>query len=421
MSAITIYSLPNELLEAIAVAGQEGRVPDFQGAFKSEWTLSHISRHFREVIVGTPALWTLIETKLADKGSVEILKLYLARSGGHYICAALRGPSRADIHDVRVMDVRVMEERLGLIVPHIHRILRLSVVFTTQRWGRQLLSPFRDIAAPNLQHLEIAKIGTAESTPVELFSSGAPRLTFLKMDGFFPIPVPPWAASLTHLEFRGRPLVDANLVEITALCPSLIHFYLDFIASYTPNSRFRIPSLKFLHLSIMNEWFDLLSLLDLFDAPAVTDIRIDGTHGKQICQFFNSPAFPHASFPALTTFSFSNNWCAHTTEVTRVSPPLRLFPALSSLILIKQCFMRNLVDDLLSQPWPLLETVTLYPMESDVEEVCEALLAAIHAKRQRGELLPKFRLSSSLFSGEAWRDAGADVEILDPLLEVVED
>ncbi|KAJ6588270.1 hypothetical protein B0H19DRAFT_1366926 [Mycena capillaripes] len=311
--ALTISSLPDELLEAIAAAGQEGRLPDFQGAFKSEWTLSHISRRFREVIVGTPALWTLIEATLEKKGSVEILKLYLARSGSHNICAALRLPSHADIYGVLVM-----EERLRLIVPHIHRIWRLSVMLKAQR--------------------------------------------------------------------------------------------------RTPNSRFRIPSLKSLHLAISNGGsIDLPLVLDLFDTPAVTEIGIDGAHGKQICVLFNSPAFPHASFTALTTFSFSNNYCAHSTEVMMTFPPLWLFPALSSLSLIKQCFMRYLVDDLLGQPWPLLKTVTLYPMERDAEAVGNVLLVAIRAKRQRGEPLPKLRLSPSLFSAEAWRDAGADVEILDPV------
>ncbi|KAJ6588282.1 hypothetical protein B0H19DRAFT_202399 [Mycena capillaripes] len=409
MSTLTIYSLPNELLEAIAAAGQEGRVPDFQGALKSEWTLSHISRRFREVVVSAPALWTLIGANLAAEGSVEILKIYLERSGGCKICAALLLPSYADLHDIRAT-----EESVRLVVPHIHRIRRLRVVLMTA-WGRQLLGPFRDIAAPNLQHLEIVKKGSpVKSSPLELFSSGAPKLTFFKMDCFVPNPVPTWVASLTHLEFWGQCSVGTNLVKITALCTSLVHFYLDLTKSYTPNSQFRIPSLKFLHLSISDD-LNLLYLLDIFDTPAVTEIKIDGTHGDEISALFSSPAFPCASFAALTTFSFSTtNRCAHRTKVTRTSPPLWLFPALSSLTLIKQCFMRNLVDDLLGQPWPLLKTVTLYPIESDVEEVHDALLTAIRTKHQRGEPLPTLRLSPSLFSVEAWRDTGAGVEMFDP-------
>ncbi|KAJ6571703.1 hypothetical protein B0H19DRAFT_1130798, partial [Mycena capillaripes] len=183
--SLTISDLPSELLVAIATAGQEGRVPDADSQpmiSKSEWTLSHLSRRFRDVIVGAPTLWTLVEANLNAEGSVEILKLYLERSRACNIWATLRRPSVR----VRLDDHKLIEERIGQILPHAHRMWRLKIVIRTATGGL-LLAPFRNISAPNLQHLELVlkNLGpwsTGWKSP-ELFVPGAPKLTFLIMNG----------------------------------------------------------------------------------------------------------------------------------------------------------------------------------------------------------------------------------------------
>ncbi|KAJ6588434.1 hypothetical protein B0H19DRAFT_1099295, partial [Mycena capillaripes] len=153
LAALTISDLPNELLLAIAAAGQEGRgVPDADSqpmVSKTEWTLSHLSRRFRDVIIGVPALWTLVEANLNAEGSVEILKLYLERSRACNIWATLRRPSVPvpDNHEL-------IEKRISQILPHVHRMWRLRIVLRTPTGGL-LLAPFRDISAPNLQYLEL--------------------------------------------------------------------------------------------------------------------------------------------------------------------------------------------------------------------------------------------------------------------------
>ncbi|KAJ6571694.1 hypothetical protein B0H19DRAFT_1130768, partial [Mycena capillaripes] len=192
--AFTISDLPNELLIAIAAAGQEGRVPDADSQpmiSKTEWTLSHLSRRFRDVIVGAPALWTLVEANLNAEGSVEILKLYLERSRACNIWTTLRRPSVGVVDDHKLI-----EERISRILPHVHRMWRLRIVLRTATGGL-LLAPFRDISAPNLQHLELV---LKHHGPwhmawksAELFVPGAPKLTFVTMDGFLQLPVPQWA------------------------------------------------------------------------------------------------------------------------------------------------------------------------------------------------------------------------------------
>ncbi|KAJ7823621.1 hypothetical protein B0H14DRAFT_1310367 [Mycena olivaceomarginata] len=248
----TISSLPYELLVAIAVAGQEDRVAESNWeirttTFKSEWTLSQLSQRFRDVIVGAPALWTLIETDFISEGSVEIFDLYLERSRASKLSIILR----------QYLSSRAVGERLLLtgtnhIVPHVHRIQRLRILLGIQRWAWDMLALFRDEAAPHLQHLEIV-CATLDETPLVMFSSGVPRLDFLKIDGFI-LQSPAAAFKLTHLELRRDRCIDPvyptlnQYAALTAQCPLLEHLQLDVNCVPEEAPRFLIPTLKYLRI-----------------------------------------------------------------------------------------------------------------------------------------------------------------------------
>jgi hypothetical protein len=209
-------------------------------------------------------------------------------------------------------------------------------------------------------------------------------------------------------------------------CPLLVHLHLDISWIFTPARQFHIPTLKFLHILVSDseDEFYLLDMVDLFDTPALTEFIIDGTHGDQIFVLFNSPSLPHSSFSALTSFSFINRYsCScesdghHDFSDTMSSPPL--FPALSSLTLVHQCFTSDFVKYFLgpsSRPWPGLKTVTLCPKKDDYDDVWDALEDAVDSKRQSGQPLPKLRLFRALSTLEAWQENawqgnGADVEV----------
>jgi hypothetical protein len=49
---------------------------------------------------------------------------------------------------------KLLAERFSQIVLHMDRIWRLRIVLRTE-WGGNVLASFRDVAAPNLLHLEI--------------------------------------------------------------------------------------------------------------------------------------------------------------------------------------------------------------------------------------------------------------------------
>ncbi|KAF8213964.1 hypothetical protein K438DRAFT_2009084 [Mycena galopus ATCC 62051] len=417
---VSISSLPIELLEAIAAAGQEGH--DYGHSFKAEWTLSQVSRRFRDIIIGARALWTEVATDFGYEGRVEILKLYLERSQPLSISVAMRHSTLTDMR---------FDERLRQIVPHINRIWRLSIALDTYSMG--LLAPFRDLAAPKLRHLEIVKDDLLHRPSslwpsIQIFSAGAPKLTVLKMDGFKPhLPVPLWTASLTRLEFwSGQDLVDEDatpiLSAITEQCTSLVHLYLDINWMDPTGQPFHIPSLKTLHISTSDSEAEdyLLGIADLFNTPALTTFIIDNAYCAQILLLLNAKSLPHASFPALTSFSLVNESicpCEENVPFSEsISLPITLFPALSSVTLVNQCLAVTFVRDIIvsaSQPWPL-KTITLCPQSNFLDGVSAALGDGIHSAHQSGRTLPKFRVSPALFS-LIQDDGKADVvEIFEP-------
>ncbi|KAJ7839542.1 hypothetical protein B0H14DRAFT_2587879 [Mycena olivaceomarginata] len=393
ISTRTISSLPNELLVAIVAAGQDCGTDFPPRAFKSEWILSQVSQRFRDVILGAPALWTLIQADLYDLRAVETLMLYLERSGAHKISITLRSLSR--------YSEGPLTECLTQILPHVERLWRLAI--TIGAAGVDALAPFRDVEAPHLQHLDLEVIADYPIDEcIEIFSAGAPRLSFLKMDGLM-LQMPPWMASLTHLEALEHWVSEYSnlLAAMTAQCPLLVHLHLDILWEFEEASRFHIPSLKFLQISVPDseDEFFLEAIVDLFDTPALEEFIIYGTHGDQIFTLFNLTSLPHSITPSPTQ---------------SLLPPLALFPALSSLTLVNQCLTHNLVKDLLgpsSQPWPRLETVTLCPKKDIFDAVWDAVKDAVHSKSQRREPFPRLRFFRTLASLEAWQGDGPDVEM----------
>ncbi|KAF7343332.1 NmrA domain-containing protein [Mycena venus] len=441
-AALTILSLPNELLEAIAAAGQKSHGYELQRTFKSEWTLSHLCRRFRQVIVNTPALWTLVEADLVYKGSVEILKLYLERSGEYHISAALRSCASDDVPETFI------EDRLNrLIVPHFNRIWRLRIVLSapnyewvdpSELWSDSL-APFRNIAAPNLRHLELQVVNAfgdfgdysdSSYDSSEILRLGAPRLAVVKLSGFYvSVPLSRWirTASLTHLElWRNTANKDDDnsvLVAIVAQCPFLVHLSLDNVI-LTSGPRVRVPSLKFLRIRILDCQEEVLldDVISLFDCSALNEFIIHGIHGDQIFALFNSTN-PRSSLPGLTTLTFMNDPDACANSSRNAWPihqsPLRLFPALSSISLIDVCYTTNFAKAILDwhpQPWPLPATLTLCPKEGteEVDEMASTLQDAVRSRRERGETLPRFRLSPTLSARMEWQEDGLEVEVFDP-------
>ncbi|KAJ7164893.1 hypothetical protein C8R46DRAFT_300321 [Mycena filopes] len=415
---MALLTLPNELLVAIAAAGWRPTEDPLQRRhkvsrrrYKCEWAMSQVSRRLRDVIIGAPTLWTLVELDLHHEDFMDIAQLYLTRSRACHLSVLFY-----ETKDINSDDL--IAQRISALVPHLSRIKKLHLSLYTD--PEVTLSPLRHVPAPNLERLAITS-SIANTSPFEIFSPGLPRLTFLSMKHVAPsLPLPPWTGALTRLEFHSD---DMSLVAtIIAQCPSLAHLSLGMVYHIIP--RLHMPSLKFLCISILDyqDQDYLLTIFDLFDAPALTEFMINGTHADQILVLFNSTSLPQSFFPALTSLTFANSSdeeCSFIGEV-HPTPPSRLFPILSSLSFIRQCFTSTLVHALLlsaAHTWPLLKTLTMCPVDREVSAVSDTLWRARTAKPRT---LPRFKLSSSLLAGMRKREkendeeSGLDMELFDP-------
>ncbi|KAJ7084029.1 hypothetical protein B0H15DRAFT_404359 [Mycena belliarum] len=425
-----VFSLPNELLVAIAVVSQESESESvLYDSFvcRPERTLSHVCRHFRKVLIGTSILWTLVGANLTLEGSVETMKLYLTRSGTCRIRVSLYETSPMVDEDSCVM------EGLAQLLLNAHRISRMAVRVGSEGSISTLLGVFSDAAAPALQRLEIRVTGPElPQFPLRIFSSDPPQaLTALILNGFIPkLPLPPWTASLTHLETElFEETADSCVLELVARCPLLVHVSLDLSRSPVLQrfGRIALPSVKSLHVGLNIDAGApyLLELIGFLDAPVLTDLVVRGSHGNQISPLFDSSSAVNSSFPALTSLSFINraecggesgdaSFVPYTRSITSLPP--RHFPALSSLTLVNQCFTYDVVREIVgptSPPWSLLETLTVCPPRRPSWE--STFPDVILSMRRRGHILPKLRFSRSLFSRPDWDELGVRVEEFDPV------
>ncbi|KAJ7869230.1 hypothetical protein B0H14DRAFT_2728377 [Mycena olivaceomarginata] len=380
-----ILSLPTELFVAIGVTR----------LFKShslEWILSHTSSRLRAAIIGAPTLWTRVEADLTDESSVEIAKLYLERSRAREIWANL-------YHDWNGGDSDALHALMAARFHHLYP-------------PHQSYVAVEDRDEDNLDGVGERAVGCyGHYSCPEIAASRAPQLQLLLpcrcctdrrfvQNGECEAPRTMRPLSLARLSVP-RHAQRAPARPIHAPLPA--------------HSVSEVPPHEAPYDIEDDEWF-LLRIIDFFETPALSELMIESVH-DDIYPLFNKTSLAHASFPALASLSLINRepcavGCDNITAppYTISAPPLALFPALSSLALVNHCYTANLVTDILgpdSGSWTLPQTITLCPRDATLEAVSDAL-------RIRGQVLPKFRLSSALASLENWGEIGADVEIFDP-------
>ncbi|KAJ7291529.1 hypothetical protein C8J57DRAFT_961406, partial [Mycena rebaudengoi] len=175
---ITIISLPDELL--LCIAGSVGETAEIDAGSRApsplHWIISHVCRHFRNVVLDAPMLWTIIDTELSRSGSCRISELYIERSRTSKISVTLRTVPGDDGQSTDV-DPKL----LRLVSSHSNRIKRLALVSNSCS-QEKILAPFHHTSAASLECLQLR--GTRRfqfAGPSEMFISGAPLLRSLKL------------------------------------------------------------------------------------------------------------------------------------------------------------------------------------------------------------------------------------------------
>ncbi|KAJ7628335.1 hypothetical protein FB45DRAFT_1059126 [Roridomyces roridus] len=375
-------------------------------------TSSSICCRFRHAVIGSPELWTKVELDATSENSTNLSQIYLERSAAREIWVTLRAPGRS---------TEILTGGLPLLTLYDIRISRVTVAADDINDLDQMLGPFRNVAVPRLQHFEVVtrpnNFDDPYRLPDDLFSLGAAKIYSLSMSYCFTGAQPrPWMNSITHVQFKNAASLGNGrsqiFTEITNQLTSLTHLSLD-LSGISAAAGTGISSRCLTHIQLHHCGDDdraLLDVLSCFDTPALSDLTLYDCHGDQISVLFNS----QLSFPELKSLLFINKrpetvQCKGDPSICEdyqtIASPLHTFPLLSSWSLINQCFTARMLAETLgrnSRPWPLLRTITVWPLGLDVDDVYDALRGIVQWKRENQEAVAKLRLSQSLFSAECW-------------------
>jgi hypothetical protein len=172
-----ISMLPNELLATIIEIGC--RLAETKShSCPFEVVVSHVTRHWRTIALGTPRIWAKIRRYSSQK-SLDSIAAYLQRSKAVPLDLSVDMGEGTDHQDH-------FTPFCQLINPHVNRWRRLRVTYASWEDHRKWLQGM-PLACPRiLQSIDIflEKMGDGIiRTPHTIFPNGAPRLTSVRVKG----------------------------------------------------------------------------------------------------------------------------------------------------------------------------------------------------------------------------------------------
>jgi hypothetical protein len=210
------YALPNELLAAIFEAGSTDR-PVLPQIVEFPIKISHVSRHWREIALHTPSLWSTIHMD-ENTSYPKLLDAYLDRSGACPLDIVMD-------YQYRSPPSRILRETFYLhkILPHIDRWHSLWVGAASNEIACNILPHLRNLRAPLLKRLVV--FGEQDDLGYDLylnvFMGGAPHLSFISLTTLNMQSCWPPLAALTNLELKWTPRPtshgDFRRIVVTAL------------------------------------------------------------------------------------------------------------------------------------------------------------------------------------------------------------
>ena len=290
-----ISILPVEVLAMIfkEVIGQSNtRRMEYQPSpFKSdqpEWPvsrlellISHVSKYWRAVAIGTPSFWTYIH--LYVKQSADLVDLYLTRSRGLPLDIAFRQHFVCGIHP-RQAYAADYSRITAIILDHVHICRSLEI--RTNVPVPELLDGLSRSHAPLLQ--EIVLHHPRNSVREHTFSSSSfPTLTHLELGELMSISTTMPTKTLTSLTLAGLPafgLPAATFLNLLSGLQSLSRLALldevvDFDRSHTTGF-VEMPSLRYLMLKPGPDIsrIYLTGLMETVITPALEELVLDFTN-----------------------------------------------------------------------------------------------------------------------------------------------
>ena len=287
-SDTAIYKLPNELLAEIFMLCADNRswpIPSRNGSnfHLFQVVVSHVSRRWREVALGAPLLWNVINLKVT--GPVN------HRQG--------RILSQLEAHCERsatcFLDIKVefylgtdMASFCKLLGRYSERWRRLSVLTRFQEMD-DIQSMLVDAKAPTLEHLSLSlgkgtiSIRQKSTSVIPTILSCCPRLSFLRLAGkaLGSLHPPTSSVATLHLDDWIRGCIKEDLFKsILEGAPLLVNLSLNEVDL----RHLRDPSIitqptTLLHLRslrICDPFTPLSRLMSLIDMPQLQSLTLNG-------------------------------------------------------------------------------------------------------------------------------------------------
>lgn len=270
-----IYTLPVEILASIF---QAGHVPLHTQNNQFEVLVSHVSSHWRQVALTTPALWASVR-RLERSTRLDRITTYLERSRTSFIELGVFIGSEEDVEDI----VRFGE----LIISHFDRIRYLFVGARSSAGLLKLFDCMTSVAAPYLCTMNIDYRGDNKRiAPSNVLMGGALSLSSLHIAGLRMSSCLPPTLAITalHLGRWHTPLTHNGFLELSETLSgmqSLTHLKIS-----QSSSDHQWPAEVLVHLPVLESMyiecaaFDaavrISRLIMAFDAPALRTLVIAG-------------------------------------------------------------------------------------------------------------------------------------------------
>ena len=404
---LPVARLPPEIMGQIFLIGQRderdendkrdcesyyGRSQPRTSKLLFELTVSHTSRHWRDLALATPLLWSRITTWPTARPLAAVLEsiaTYLARSG---TCPL---DIDADIVEADLLDL--------ICAPH--NVARWRCVRLDTSNGEydhnHILALIGHVAAPLLERISLWSkwLGTEPFIDCHLFTAGAPALTYVRLGGLMAKP-PLQTVTTLILEASGY-IPFPWFRDLIAATPWLVNLSLsgvdiDLEPSAQGHPSLNFPSLRSLRICPIESGTELAyQFLSAVHAPNLCSLILAGCSDDEPLPNLSWPAL--TPFPTLHSLTLIDCVLSH----TNFQSLQRALPAITHLSLLgnHSGILERLADEGRCQyradlPWQALTTLTLEGLDTVQDFVlCRLTLAA---RKQLGCPIAVLRINKML-------------------------
>ena len=366
---VLIYRLPSEILSGIfMICQQYGK--HLVKSLPFQVVASHVSDHWRQIVLCTPLLWNDINFHIRPMNHVQ--GRYLAQLEAHlkysYTCFL-----DITLH-FQVADN--LSSYLKLLGQHSTRWRRLSIITRYEPVG-EIYALLHSVHTPRLEHLSL-NIGRPAREGVQsprtqflcilptVLLSDAPSLSFVRLAGLALGRLHPPICKVTTLHLDGwtrHYLTQQQFKTIFDSAPAIVNLSLNQLCVYHPRdplevvSSVRLPDLRYLRIrGPCSLSYRLLSLLEIPRLYALSLHDVD---------IFDSNPLPAVQSLTLDSCAF---------EEAQIRKLIRSFPSITSLSIdesLPDIFDLLGPNSTSSKAWPQLETISVRELQwSDISQLC---------------------------------------------------